>query len=69
VWHFVLTRGVLKWGVVMFGATVLPRVFRNPARVSRSFVFWQVLLWVLGGALFGYVMWLMAKKKTKPSAR
>jgi len=53
----------------MFGATVLPRVFRNPARVSRSFVFWQVLLWVLGGALFGYVMWLMAKKKTKPSAR
>jgi hypothetical protein len=74
---FVLTRGVLVWGVPLFLITTAWDLFLNPRSNLRatshftSLLLYNLLLWLLLGSLFGWVVWKARSGKSKnqkPSA-
>ena len=60
---FILTNGVLSWGLPMF--FVMTFVVNRPAHGATppSMVMISAVIWALGGALFGTVIWTMSEKK------
>jgi hypothetical protein len=66
-WHFVLVKGVLMWGGLMFlFMAVSPVVFGFPHRVSilpPDYWIWQPLLWAAGGFGWGLWVWSSTEKK------
>jgi hypothetical protein len=64
--HFVLVRGVLTYGLPMFIAMTF-FVHRND--LSPKFIGISAVLWLIGGALFGAIMWHLSERhyrKAKP---
>lgn len=61
--RFILTRGVLGWGGLMFViCTVLPAFrlvpwFQDTAEHPAVFVPVGAVIWLAGGALFGWLLW------------
>jgi hypothetical protein len=58
--RFVLVTGVLSWGVPMFFVItfVVHRTDLSPKMLAVS-----ALIWLMGGALFGIAMWLLAERQ------
>ena len=55
--HYVLTRGVIGWGIPMYVVmTVVPSLRADPSPTAFYFL-WQAGLWGSAGALFGAVIW------------
>ncbi len=68
---FVLTRGVLGWGIPMFLITTGWDLFFNRRSNLRatshftSLMLFNLLVWLLLGGLFGMVVWKVRKDKQK----
>ena len=68
---FVLTRGVLGWGVPFFLLTTAWDLFLNPRSNLRarshftSLLLYNFLLCFLLGSLFGWVVWKARSGKSK----
>ncbi|PKM14598.1 MAG: hypothetical protein CVV12_13105 [Gammaproteobacteria bacterium HGW-Gammaproteobacteria-2] len=58
--RFVLLAGVLSWGVPMF---VVMTFFVHRANLSPKMLAAPALIWLMGGALFGVAMWLLAERQ------
>ena len=74
---FVLTRGVFGWGVPLFLITTAWDLFLNPRSNLRasshfsSLLFYNLLVCLLLGIVFGWVVWKARRgnsKNQKPSA-
>ena len=69
--RFVLTRGVLAWGIPMFLITTGWDLFLNPRSNLRttshfmSLLLFDLFAWVLLGGLFGAVAWRVRRNKSK----
>jgi hypothetical protein len=60
---FILVNGVLSWGLPMFIVMTF-FVHRRPDGVhSPWMILVSAILWALGGALFGWIMWRLSEKK------
>jgi hypothetical protein len=68
---FVLTRGVLGWGIPLFLITTAWDLFLNPRSNLRatshftSLLLYSLLLCLLLGSLFGWVVWKVRSGKSK----
>jgi hypothetical protein len=65
--RFVLVRGVLCYGLSMF---VAMRFIVHRGALSPRFIAISAILWLVGGAVFGALTWLLMERiyrKTVPS--
>jgi uncharacterized membrane protein len=60
---FILQFGVLAWGLPMFA--IMTFVVNRRAGEVRSpqMILVSIVLWALGGALYGWTMWTITEKK------
>lgn len=66
-WHFVLTRGVVTWGIPMYTIMgVMPGVRADKPAI---YFLWQGLLWAAAGALFGWGVWYFTERSYLKNAR
>jgi len=61
--NFILMRGVLGWGLPMFVVMtfIVNRHQGMPLTPSRILV--SIVIWSLGGALFGWLAWKLSEAK------
>jgi hypothetical protein len=60
---FILVSGILSWGLPMFVVMTFV-VNRQPDKPdSPTLILTSAVIWALGGALFGWVIWNMSEKK------
>jgi hypothetical protein len=57
--RFVLLRGVLSYGLTMF--VVMTFIVHRDA-LSARFIAISALLWLVGGAVFGVLTWLLMER-------
>lgn len=60
--NFVLRRGVLGWGIAMFGAMALGPVFSGRVQPTVLYFAWNACLWGAAGAFFGLANWFVLEK-------
>ena len=61
--RFVLQTGVLAWGVPMFFVMTFV-VDRQPDKpFSAGMIAVSAVIWAIGGACFGWLMWAMSERK------
>ena len=58
--RYVLVRGVLAYGLPMFLAMTF---VVNRDKLNSNFIGLSVLVWALGGALFGVLTWHVQERK------
>lgn len=71
--NFVIRRGVLGWGAIMFGIQALGPVFSGRVQPTASYFIWRALGFAVAGAVFGLLTWYVSEKmyakQRKASAR
>jgi len=61
LFKFILTRGVLAWGMPMFIAMyAAPTLFSNRLFAATT-LFFNVILWAVAGGVFGALMWYVSE--------
>jgi len=66
MWHFVLRRGVLSWGVPMYLLMACgPALFGIPYRTEPTLFYWiwQAGLWTVASALFALAVWSLSERQ------
>lgn len=58
--RFVLLSGVLSYGLAMF---VVMTFVVNRDKLSTSFIGISAIVWAIGGALFGLIMWFVQERQ------
>jgi len=58
---FILTRGVLAWGMPMFVAMYLAPTLFGHRPFAAPTLFFNIILWAIGGGVFGAVMWYISE--------
>ena len=62
-WKFIFLTGALAWGLPMF---VVMTFFANPpAALTVATVLVAAVIWLLGGLLFGALVWYFSEKRYK----
>jgi len=64
-WHFILYRGVLIWGGLMFLLMCASPVFfgfPHSAASTPWYRTWNVILWAVAGFAFGFATWTCSEK-------
>ncbi|NLS94468.1 MAG: hypothetical protein GXX96_20110 [Planctomycetaceae bacterium] len=61
--RYVVTTGVLAWGVPMFAVMTFFVNRRPGVPLSPAWIAFSAVLWAFGGALFGFVMWRFWEKR------
>lgn len=59
--RYILQIGVFGWGLAMFIAMTF--VVNRPVQLTPSTIALSAIIWLLGGALFGFVTWTMSERK------
>ncbi|MEM1411436.1 MAG: hypothetical protein AAGH19_03680 [Pseudomonadota bacterium] len=68
-WRFILTKGMLRYGVLMFAATnlIVPLVVKDISyRLDAVSLLTSFAIWMTAGALFGAFLWRVQQKKPGP---
>lgn len=60
---FILFSGVLAWGLPMFVVMTFIVNRRPEVVLSSAMILLSAAIWALGGALFGWLMWMMSERK------
>ena len=63
-WNYVLTKGVLYWGGIMFLVFTMFSYLFYPD-VWKELIIFNIVLWGIGGFLFGLLTWSSINKKLK----
>ncbi|MGY0798829.1 hypothetical protein ACW7G0_07235 [Lysobacter sp. A286] len=58
--RFVLVNGVLAYGLIMF---IVMTFVVHRDKLSVNFVWISAMVWSIGGALFGVLMWIINERK------
>ncbi|MGY1424505.1 hypothetical protein [Lysobacter sp. A289] len=58
--RFVLVNGVLAYGLIMF---IVMTFVVHRDKLSVNFVWISAIVWSIGGALFGVLMWIINERK------
>ena len=61
--HYILTRGVLAWGIPMYVVMVVAPSLRADTSPTAVYFLWQAGLWGGAGALFGAVIWHFSERQ------
>jgi hypothetical protein len=64
--RFVLTKGVLSWGLPMF---VVMTFIVNRVRPEARFICVSLLVWTLAGAVFGMLLWIFKERRLRNEGR
>jgi hypothetical protein len=67
--RFILNRGVLSWGTAMFVAMYLYPTLAHARSIQATSLLLNVLIWAVGGALFGGLFWVLGEWSYKKSTR
>lgn len=65
MWNFVLTRGLLLWGGLMFVIMTFFQWLSMGEYFDSSVIVFGIILWGVAGLIFGFVTWYLANKKYK----
>ena len=60
---FILVTGVLSWGLPMFAVMTFVINRKRDEVLPPWLILVSALIWGLGGALFGWVIWTLSEKK------
>lgn len=63
-WKNWIVNGIL-WGLLMFSITGLIYPYAIGEKISAESIFIHLILWLIGGLLFGFVMKQLVKNKVK----
>jgi hypothetical protein len=70
--HFILTTGILRWGlwmyVIMSVVPALGSAYLGGRTPSAFTLLWQAALWACGGALFGVLLWYFSERHFRRNA-
>ncbi|MGY0556645.1 MULTISPECIES: hypothetical protein [unclassified Lysobacter] len=58
--RFVLVNGVLAYGLIMF---IVMTFVVHRDKLSVNFICISAIVWSIGGALFGVLMWIIGERK------
>jgi len=62
-WHYILTTGVIGYGVPMF--VVMTFVVNRPAHLTPGLVAVMAAMWAVGGLAFGACVWYFSERRYK----
>ncbi|MEM1380606.1 MAG: hypothetical protein AAGH41_08280 [Pseudomonadota bacterium] len=68
-WHFVLMRGVLGWGAVMFVLMTGGRWVTSDEQLSPEFIAFSAVLWTCGGLVWGVLTYKLTEWGVRRRAR
>lgn len=60
--RYILVTGVLSWGVPMFAVMTF---FVHHAEASPRLIAMSAVIWMLGGAAFGAIMWYVCERRAR----
>ena len=64
-WNFILIKGVLYFGGIMFLFMTLFDKFILGYEIDNSTIYFNMVIWGIGGLIFGLWCWSAMKKKYK----
>ncbi len=64
-WNYVLTRGVVYFGGIMFFFFILWQKFVLEEKIESSDIIFNFIIWAIAGLIFGLWTWSSINKKFK----
>jgi hypothetical protein len=59
--RYLFVTGALSWGVPMF--LLMTFIVSPPKQMSPPLILLSAIMWLIGGLLFGYVMWIVGERR------
>lgn len=59
--RYLFVTGALSWGVPMF--LLMTFIVSPPKQATLPLVLLSAIMWLVGGLLFGYVMWILGERR------